>query len=285
MILFKNKSLSLINKSMKKTIFLLVGFILVAISFSLVAVVRADNNGSELERILSPERLKEFRVMKQVGNTLYGIRLNVAGSAASTSSSSILATTTSVNQQLEKIESPKFVHEYEKIRRVGNALWGMKKAEANSSEGDNEGDNQDTNSSLALATITPEMVSCVSSAINAKDQAVIAEVNAAAASLTAAITARGTCQQAALQTTGSQAVALDSCFQVFKTASRQINQVAQQAQQEAWIAYNNSLQSCHVGGTVSTSTPITAGRFKGLMIGHDGGGDNVNSLINTGNDN
>jgi hypothetical protein len=266
---------------MKKTIFLLAGIALVTASFSLVAIARADNKGSELERILSPEHLKEFRVMKRVGDALYGIRLNAVDAATSTSSPLTIATTTSVNQKLEKIESPEFVHEYEQIRRIGTALWGLKKAEANISKGEDQG----IGSSLALATITPDMISCVSIAITAKDQAVIAEVNAAATSLTAAITARGTCQQAALQTTGNQATALNNCVQVFKAASRQINQVAQQAQQEAWTAYTNSLKTCHVGGTVSTSTPATAGQSNGLMIRYDGGGDNVNSLINAGSDN
>ena len=292
---------------MKKTISWLVIAAFFSVGLGLVAVARADNNGPEMERILSPEMIKEFRVMKREGNALYGIRLSASSTPAvfpgMVSSSTALITPAPsglASSVLEKIEAPEFIHEYEKIRRVGNSLWGILKAGGNSdnqgagsdnqggqSANSSEGENSGAHSQAAYVAITPDIASCVATAINTKDQAVIAEINTASASLAAAISTRSTCQQAAVQSVNNQQAAVVGCAQAFQTSRQEINSIAKQAQNDAWTTYSASLQACQASSSVSTSTPATTATSSSGEINIEDGGNSslINTVTNNGSDN
>ncbi|MFA6995414.1 MAG: hypothetical protein WC249_03350 [Patescibacteria group bacterium] len=125
---------------MKKNIFWLAVAAFFVAGLSLVAVVRADDNGPELEKILAPEFLKEFRVMKKEGGALYGVRLTASSTTAGLMSSGnkksggVFSPSTpvpgsnGVGKQLEKISSPELIKLYENIRKIDNSLWGVKKS-------------------------------------------------------------------------------------------------------------------------------------------------------------
>ncbi len=264
-----------------------------------------NNYSQELEKIDSPEQLKEFKVMKRIGHTLYGIRLSVLrqlkqqmrnNSQPNSNSAGQISATSS--NKLEKIAAPGLIHLYERIRRIGHSLWGMRKGiesknmnrrsgeeENNSSRVKNESNQEHAN----FIPVTANMAACVASAISIKDQAVIARVSSAASSLETAITSRGVCQLAAIQSTSNQQAALASCVKDFQTTRAQINKIAQQAQKEAWTTFRGSLQTCRqkvsTSATTSISTPSSATPSTGQFIIGDGGTNITSSVLDNGGDN
>ncbi len=93
-----------------------------------------------LEKVPSPEQIKYFRLIKKEGQALYGIRTIVE---TETSSDKLLEKIPSPDQikyflvmkkdkhslygkHLEKIAHPQFIHLYNNIRQIDNALWGIK---------------------------------------------------------------------------------------------------------------------------------------------------------------
>lgn len=328
---------------MKKTIFWLATAAFLAVSLSLVAVVRADDNGPELEKILAPEFLKEFRVMKKEGGVLYGVRLTASSKTDNLSSfvnknsdgvfspstpvpgskgvgkqlekisspeliklyenirkidnslwgvkkgedkkdsvnTSSVPVVSETGQQLEKISAPTLINLYEKIKKVGNALWGVKKVEENDSA---------VKPPISFVTVTSDIAVCVSSAIKSKDQAVMAEVTAAASNLNAAISTRSICQQAAINSTSDQKLAVEECAKVFQTSREQIKEDAQQSQKEIWNTYRNSLKVCQ--NNISTSTPVISGQGKdkdtnvdGELVIEDGGDSSIDTVIKSSSSN
>lgn len=93
-----------------------------------------------LEKVPSPEQIKYFRLIKREGQALYGIRVK---GETEQSSDQLLEKIPSPDQikyfivmkkdehslygrRLEKIAHPQFIHLYNKIRPIDNALWGIK---------------------------------------------------------------------------------------------------------------------------------------------------------------
>lgn len=96
--------------------------------YGTASVTIVNSSDGELEKIESPEKLKEFKVMKRIGNTLYGIRLNNLNkkSPASTAASVSGQAVNSSDGELEKIESPEQLKEFKVMKRIGNALYGIR---------------------------------------------------------------------------------------------------------------------------------------------------------------
>ncbi len=254
-------------------------------AFAAFLPARAD----ELEKILSPEYIKEFRVMKRVGNALYGIRLNAGlgqdnGAAQGNlgSSQELSGTSTDkvspgalVNKAkkiLEKIPAPAFIHLYEKIQEKGNALWGIRKDDnGQDNNNDNEEENMPGRASSTSAIVSGDAVACVTAAINTKDQALVAKLATTMTDLQAAINTRSTCQQAAIQTTSNQHDALDACINTFQDTHDQIAKTAKLAQESIWKTYKDSLKSCRPALS-ATSTPQTdsSSSMSGEIMINDG---------------
>jgi hypothetical protein len=254
------------------------GLALASLMFSFLAGTPA--RASDLEKISAPEQIKNFRVMKKVGDMLYGFRITSATTTSSTLNMMVGTSTTSTSSvsqglgELEKIAGPAMISLYNNIKKIGTALWGTKK---------DGGETKKATSTTPTIMIDPSIASCVSSVINVKDQAVMAEVTAAAASLNAAISARSTCQQAAVSmATSSQQMALQDCVKIFQIARREVNQTASQAQQSAWSTYRSTLRACQQDPRISTAT--SSDQMDGLMI-EDGGDNTMDTVINSGNSN
>ncbi|MFA5184016.1 MAG: hypothetical protein WC456_00645 [Patescibacteria group bacterium] len=238
---------------MKKlfSLFILIAFLLSGLSSTVPA--RAE----ELEKILTPDQIKNYQGVIKKGNSLYGVRIekmeqalkdlktefkNLTADAANSSSTPASSTA----QRLEKILTPGQISLYEKITKVGTSLWGIKKRVVEALR--------------PKASSTPAVISnlesaCVVSAIDIKDKALTEKVTAAATGLNAAITARSTCQQAAVQTTDNQRVNLEACIKAFKLAHQAVNETARLAQQSIWKTYQASLKACRPAtspGTVET---------------------------------
>jgi hypothetical protein len=168
-------------------------------------------------------------------------------------------------KQLEKIAAPWLVNQYEQIKKVGTALWGLKKEGANK------------NQEQIKASSTPRYISssesaCVISAIKTKDAALKTNNEATALAFNAAITNRTTCQETAVNATASATTTTDLikqqhselqlCLQTFKETVTGIKTKAATDHKTVWTAYMNELKIC---GT-ATSTDAT------LMV-EDGGGN------------
>lgn len=230
---------------------------------------------SSLEKILTPEQIKNFTNIVKQGNSLYGVR-----KVASTTETERLGSTTpkkidgnvnNLSRQFEKIAAPWLLNQYEKIKKVGTALWGLKKMDVNNSQ-------EQKKSSSTPKYITAAESACVISAIKTKDTALKTDNEAASLAFNTAISSRTTCQEAAINaTTAATSTAdlikqqhseLQLCLQAFKESTNSIKEKAAANHKTVWTAYLNELKIC---GS-STSTTET------LMV-EDGGGNILEGVM------
>lgn len=223
---------------MKKIIYSLIAIIFV---FSLVAisVAQAEDSGQnhatdtpKLERIPSPAYIQFFQMIRREGNTLFGIRKATTTPRLEPKKFDETASST----KLEKIDHPSLISMFEKIQRIGTTLWGIRKK-----------------ATSTPFIITPEMATCVATAINVKDKALIARVSSAATELNAALLARSACQQTAVIATTTPRDALNVCVKTFNAAHKTIKEASKKVQNDTWKIYKNSLQACQTTATSTSS--------------------------------
>jgi hypothetical protein len=188
-----------------------------------------------LEKIPSPEQIKNFQAIKKIGNTLYGIKKEIKAEKALTATTSSSAATAS---KLEKISHPGVINLFEKIQKIGSTLWGIKK--------------KATSTPLI---ITPEISACVATAINVKDKALMARVTSAATELNTALATRSACQQAAVAATTTPRDTLNACVKTFNEAHKTIKEASKKVQKDSWEIYKNSLKTCRTG-TSTEAVPM-----------------------------
>ena len=225
---------------MKKIISLLViaSFIFGLTVFSVASAVAETEDSTSaistenLEKIPSPEQIKNFRVIKKIGNTLFGIKKAVSESRVATSTSEKAALT------LEKISHPGVINQFEKIKKIGTALWGIRKK-----------------ATSTPPIISPEISTCVATAIDTKDAAIIERVMAAATELGAALSARNTCQKAALTASSTQHADLNACVQTFNAAHKTIIKTSKEIQTKAWDTYKANLKACRPSISNASEVP------------------------------
>jgi hypothetical protein len=229
---------------MKKTFYLLIA---VAV-FGLVAVsaVRAEDSvlttaavvvasSSELEKIPSPDQIKNFKIMKKIGDVLYGIRKGTSTEKIELKK----AENTATSSKLEKIDHPNLVNLYEKIQKIGTALWGIRK--------------KATSASLF---IEPATAACVATAIDTKDKVLMVRVTAAAVELNTALTVRSVCQQTAVVATTTPREALNSCVKTFNETQKAIKEASKKIQNDTWKTYQEGLQACRTAATSTSPVPM-----------------------------
>ena len=194
-------------------------------------------NGGSLERIPSPAHINLFEKIKKIGNDLFGIKKTTNGptrveAPKATSTPNVIEKKIKDLKKsgLEKITSLEQVKLFDKITRIGNDLFGLKKSGAN-----------------VLPTMTPELITCTSAAIDAKDAGIGAALSASASDITSAITARGTCQKAALALTSGIEEAIKTCNKTFQDAVKTANDKIKSTQKTTWDTYKTSLKTCSTG--------------------------------------
>jgi hypothetical protein len=216
-----------------------------------------SEDGVKLEKISSPDQLKCFRVMKREKGTLYGVRLQVNNSNCVAD----MADDTAVSNKLgnlEKIATPQLISLYEKIQKIGTALWGVKKSGVS--------EDADNNVVKKQRLITGGMIECVSKAIDTKDNAMIALTKNSAEKVTVNISARGACQKTAIASTNNQAENLKECIISFQKTHKDIVTNARKEQKDIWTNYKVEMKACAVDSIVVDDNTE-------LMI--DDGGTNV----------
>ncbi len=244
---------------MKKTIYSL---IIASFVFGLIATaVRAEDTDSEVE-----------------ATTV------ITATEAVTTSYPATATTTTVPADLEKIPSPEYIKYFQMIKKIGNSLFGVRKAtsteriELKKPEDSNKLEKiehpglvnmyekiQRIGTALwgikkrATSTpfiIAPEISACVVSAIDVKDKALMARVTVAATELNVALSARSACQQAAVIATSSPRETLNACVKTFGEAHKVIREASKKLQSDTWKAYQESLKACRTSATSTAPVPM-----------------------------
>ena len=229
--------------------------------------VRTQTLMSNLEKILTPDQIKYFTNIVKEGASLYGVR------KASSTNSEIkkpAATSTDASKgvvkRLEKIAAPWLVNQYEQIRKIGTALWGLKKGDS--------GEKQEIKEKVELKNqkyITLSESTCVIAAIKVKDTALQANNENAKLSFNNAIVSRTACQEAAINKTAmatssadlikQQKNELGLCLQAFKEVTVTAKKSTTEQHKAIWETYRNSLKSCNVSDSSE------------LIMVEDGGGN------------
>lgn len=204
----------------------------------------------ELKKIEHPDLIRFFTKIRQVGNSLYGVMKDAASSAGSGNSAGNSAGNTPASgsdsqsqgaaQQLEKILRPDLIKFYASIKKIGNSLFGVRVGKPASE-------------AVKRPVVTAEQSACVISAIEAKDQTVIAAKTAEAEAFKTAVTARTACQTSALGNTEGQTAALAKCVADFAKSSASARETFSKAQNEAWKKYVAALKSCAPSSSTGAS--------------------------------
>ena len=237
---------------------------------------RANINAtSSLEKIANPGQMSLFTKIQKIGTALFGVRKpqnnQKPGQTNASQPNAVKPngqganqqnTSSSTNQTLEKISSPAEISLFEKIKKVGTALWGIRKE---NKEGKGSKDGKEDNNQKPVINqpkpvyVTPAAAQCVKDAIDKKDTAAKTSTNNHAQKVSSAIDARGTCQKATLdQTTAkAQADANKVCVDTFQKSLKEINIVMETEKKATFEAYRTDLKICSAlqTGSASTSTP------------------------------
>lgn len=226
---------------MKKTISLVLVFVFAFGLMLQLPVLANDGMGqdvkatSSLEKISSPSLMNLYREIRKVGNDLFGIK-KASSTIANITKNDDKKIAEIKKAGLEKITSLEQVKFFDKITKIGNDLFGIKKKGA-----------------MVLPAMNADLIACVSSAIDAKDTSISVSFTNASSEITTAIEARGVCQKAALTLTSGREDALKVCNKTFQEATKAANEKAKKAQQEAWSTYKTSLKAC---STTASTTEI-----------------------------
>lgn len=209
-----------------------------------------SDNGQILEKIPSPDQIRYFRVIKKENGSLYGIRLQTGTALQSGGQNSAQAQTKVQEQtktasgvsngkpaltgnanQLEKIPAPQFIKDYEKIQKIGTALWGIKKP-------------MPVQVNNRYRVVGADIKTCVSQAITAKDEALKKGLVSNNAELVKLIDARQACQLVALEVADGQGDRVAACNRDFQTKHQQLLKDMKNSQADIWQVYKNNMQAC-----------------------------------------
>jgi len=209
----------------------------------------ATTSDQVLEKILSPEQIKNFKVMKREGNSLYGIKIQKSENGAEA-------------KKLEKISGPWDMSLFEKIKQIGSALWGYKKQ---------------ITEHFGVTAVTSEVATCLKTTIDKKDSAVKSSVTTASGELVVAIDARGLCQKTALDLTDNKTAikSFKVCKENFNKTVKDSRSVSKKARDGAWKIYREEVRACYKLNNTATTTAVEEDSDDGGNVLMDDGGNNL----------
>jgi len=224
-----------------------------------------------LEKILTPDQIKNFEKIMKQGNALYGVRKGTSSVGTTTANTELKKNELKNDlkkeeKKFEKIAAPQLINLYEQIKKVGTALWGIKKEDPKRSE------------SVGRAYVKPEMAACVIAAIESKDDSLKTANTYQATMVNEAISARTTCQKAVINSNtatttvavaSKQKEAFNACVETFKGDMEKIREASKKSHNATWETYKTSLKACQPATSATTTTTTTA---EGVLMIEDGGG-------------
>lgn len=242
---------------MKKVLLIMAIFSLVLTAGSLVLAQDLT------EKIPSPNEIKNYTKITKIGNSLYGIRIKEqANSETAIKVAKSPLITATANLKLEKIAHPQEIALFDKIQKIGSALWGVRKNSVN----------QDLNSQIKKEAeikpvklpevkpvrkieVKPEVAACVKTAIKDKDTALKAAITEHNQVIFTAIDARTACQKAAIdQALSEQSAANQLCLKAYQEAVVENKKILQNHKNINWQAYRDDLKACQATQTATTTT-------------------------------
>ncbi len=214
---------------------------------------------SSLEKIPHPNQIGLFEKIQKIGASLFGIKKQQNNQKPGQQNGGESSIASSTNSALEKISSPAEISLFDKIKKVGTALWGVRKNNNNQKQNGNQ---------PKPVYITSAAAQCVKDAIDKKDTSLKASQTNHALSISSAIDTRGTCQKTALdQTTAkTQADANKLCVDAFQKGMNDINKTMETAKKDAFETYKTDLKSCSALQVSSTATSTTEVQTEQIMI-------------------
>lgn len=155
--------------------------------------------------------------------------------------------------KLEKISHPKEINLFEKIKKIGTALWGVRKKTAPEKK---------------LVLVKPSAAQCVKEAIDKKDAALKTAISARLQNILAAIDLRATCQKDAIDKTSAteQITANNLCISAYQKAVKDNNGALEKSRNSSWNTYRSDLKTCSALQRVTTSTEIVASSSDEIII-------------------
>lgn len=166
---------------------------------------------------------------------------------------------------LEKISHPGELNLFEKIVKIGTALWGIRKNDGRIGTGQ--------------VLVKPVAVQCVKDAIDKKDASLKTAISAQNQTVLSALDSRNSCQKAALDkmTAKDQFVANKLCVDAYQKSVKDNNKILEKARNDAWKIYRDDLKACSLlqKENKATSTDIIssstiAGEQDGEIMVNDG---------------
>jgi len=229
------------------------------------------SSAGKLQKIPTPDHIKLFTNIRQIGNSLFGLLKNIGNGTAPTQNhgestgtpgaagANPSATAAPSGQNMEKILSPDLIKFFTGIKKIGSSLFGMR-----------------IGGTAQHPVVTSDESACVIAAIQAKDQAATSAVNDYASAFAAAVSARTACQTAALGSTDGQQDALAKCVKAFTAAAVQAKAAQAKAQAAAWSDYRTALRACapaasSVNSNSNANTGTPAANASGGILIEDGG--------------
>lgn len=229
-----------------------------------VEATTTSKNQLELEKISSPEQIKDFKVIKKEGNTLFGIRIQKLEDGVKKLSDRLASSTNKIEvvkteaKKLEKINGPWETNLFEKIKQIGNALWGYKK---------------ELKDNLGTAQLTSDVVTCLKVTIDKKDTAVQTSLASSSAKLIKSVNDRNICQKASLDLLNTQDIikAFKACTENFNIAVKENKTSVKKSRDEAWKTYQQEVKACYRAGGATTTVELKGMGEGGNVLLNDGG--------------
>jgi len=258
---------------MKKVITIIATLALIAQGLAVNAASGDINATSGLEKIPSPDQIKQYAEVIKRGADLYGVKI------ASSTSTQIRETASST---LEKILSPDQIQLFDRITKIGASLWGVKKS--NNSQNMNTaiepstaatstsslekipspdkislfdkirqvgtalwGIRKDVSEAIKTSFISSDKTECIKAAIDKKDDALISIITSSGEKMTTAINTRRECQKLAIgnDSENGQREALQGCVRSFGDSNKDVTTDAKKNRENAWKTYKEDLRACN----------------------------------------
>lgn len=234
---------------MKKVLLIIAIFSLVLTAGGLVLAQEST------EKIPNPSEIKNYTQITKIGNSLYGIRIKEqATSATVLKSTKNQLITTAANLKLEKIAHPQDIALFDKIQKIGSALWGIKKSNISQDSGTEEIKpvKLPEIKPVRKIAVQPEIAACVKAAIEDKDAALKTAITEHNQAIFTAIDARTICQKTVIdQALSEQGQANRACLEVYQKAILENKKTLQNHKNTNWQAYRDNLKACQSNNTTT----------------------------------
>lgn len=223
-----------LEKIMKKTLLLTVAFSLI---LGLTIVAKAEG----LEKISNPSELKHFNQIVKKDKSLWGVRIKASSTMEKKEmkqEQKKLNSEEKKGEKLEKISSLADVKYFKNIRKVGDALWGIRKEAKNN----------------LVNKIASSSIACVKEAITAKNVSLKEAFGVNSGIVIGTLDTRTTCQIAALDGV-DQFAANKLCVNAYQEKIKTANEALKKVRNEAWKTYAVKLNECVKSQTEASATP------------------------------